>query len=57
LPSVTAAWLAVAVTAVLCGLLAGHLAACRIDGVRARRAAVAIAGLAALATVVKGLLS
>jgi uncharacterized protein len=57
LPSVPGAWLGVAVIAVLCGLLAGHLAARRIDGARARRAAVVIAGLAALATVVKGLLS
>lgn len=57
LPSVPSAWLVVEVAALLCGLLAGHLAAPRIDGTRARRAAVAIAGLAALATVVKGLLS
>jgi uncharacterized membrane protein YfcA len=56
LPPVPGAWLGVAVTAVLVGLLAGHLAARRIDGARARRAAIAIAGLAALATVVKGLL-
>lgn len=57
LPPVPAVWLGIAVTAVLCGLLTGHLAARRIDGARARRAAVAIAGLAAVATVVKGLLS
>jgi uncharacterized protein len=57
LPAVPGAWLRVAVIAVLCGLLAGHLAARRIDGARARRAAVAIAGLAALITVVRGLLS
>jgi hypothetical protein len=56
-PSVPVAWLGVAVTAVLCGLLTGQLAARRIDGARARRAAVGIAGLAALVTVVKGLLS
>ena len=56
-PSVSGAWLGAAATAVLCGLLAGHLAARRIDGARARRAAVVIAGLAALVTVVKGLLS
>jgi uncharacterized protein len=56
-PPVPGAWLAAAVAAVLCGLLAGQLAARRIDGVRARRAAIVIAGLAALATVVKGLLS
>lgn len=57
LPPVPAAWLGAAVAAVLCGLLTGHLAARRIDGARARRTAIAIAGLAALATVVKGLLS
>lgn len=57
LPPVPGAWLGVAVTAALCGLLAGHLAARRIDSARARRAAVAIAALAALVTVVKGLLS
>ncbi|MDR3036415.1 MAG: hypothetical protein LBV78_25525, partial [Kitasatospora sp.] len=57
LPPVPDTWLATAVTAVLCGLLAGHLAARRIDGARARRAAIAIAGLAALATVIKGLLA
>ena len=57
LPSVPGAWLGVAVPAVLCGLLAGQLAARRIDAARARRAAVAIAGLAALVTLVKGLLS
>lgn len=56
-PPVPGAWLGAAAAAVLCGLLAGHLAARRIDGARARRAAVAIAGLAALVTVVKGLLS
>jgi hypothetical protein len=37
--------------------MVGHLAARRIDGARARRAAVAIAGLAALATLARGLLS
>ena len=57
MPSVPGAWLGVAVPAVLCGLLAGQLAARRIDAARARRAAVAIAGLAALVTLVKGLLS
>jgi uncharacterized protein len=41
----------------LTNLLAGHLAAPRIDGARARRAAIIIAGLAALVTVAKGLLS
>lgn len=56
-PSFPSAWLCTAAAAVLCGLLAGHLAGGRIDGARARRAAVVIAGLAALATVVKGLLS
>jgi uncharacterized protein len=56
-PPVPAAWLGAAVAAVLCGLLAGHLAARRIDAVRARHAAVAVAALAALATVVKGVLS
>lgn len=56
-PRVPAAWLGVAVAAVLCGLLAGHLGASRIDAARARRAAVAIAALAALATVLKGALS
>ena len=56
-PAVPGAWLGAAVAAVLCGLLAGHLAARRIDGARARRAAVAVAGLAALITVVKGLFS
>jgi hypothetical protein len=57
LPSVPGAWPGAAAAAVLCGLLAGHLAARRIDGARARRVAIAIAGLAALATVVKGILS
>jgi uncharacterized protein len=56
-PSVPGAWVGAAAAAVLCGLLAGHLAARRIDGARARRAAVAIAALAAVATVVKGILS
>jgi uncharacterized membrane protein YfcA len=56
LPPVPAAWLGAAVAAVLCGLLAGHLAAHRIDGARARRVTIIIAGLAAVATVVKGLL-
>ncbi len=56
-PSFPSAWLGATAAAVLCGLLAGHLAGRRVDGARARRAAVAIAGLAALATVVKGLLS
>ena len=56
-PPVPGSWLGAAVAAVLCGLLAGHLAARRIDGARARRAAVAVAGLAALITVVKGLFS
>ena len=56
-PPVPGGWLAAAAAALLCGLLAGHLAAPRIDGARARRAAVVIAGLAALATAVKGLLS
>jgi len=57
LPSVPGAWLGAAAAAVVCGLLAGHLAARRVDGARARRVAIAIAGLAALATVVKGILS
>jgi len=57
LPQIPVAWLGAAVAAVLGGLLAGHLAARRINGERARRAAIAIAGLAALATVAKGLLS
>jgi hypothetical protein len=57
LPSVSGAWLGIAITAVLCGLVAGHLAARRVDGTRARRVAIAIAGLAALVTVAKGLLS
>ena len=57
LPPLPGTWLGVAVTAALCGLLAGHLAAHRVDGARARRAAIVIAALAALATVVKGLLS
>lgn len=56
-PPVSGTWLGAAVAAVLCGLLAGHLAARRIDGARARRAAVVVAGLAALVTVVKGLSS
>jgi uncharacterized protein len=56
-PSVPGAWVGAAAAAVLCGLLAGHLAARRIDSARARRAAVAIAALAAVATVVKGILS
>jgi uncharacterized protein len=56
-PPVPAAWLGAAVAAVLCGLLAGQLAACRIDSARARRAAVAVAALAALLTVVEGLFS
>lgn len=54
-PPVPGAWLAAAAAALLCGLLAGHFAARRIDGARARRAAVAVAGIAALVTVVKGL--
>jgi hypothetical protein len=57
LPAAPGAWLAVAVGAVLCGLLAGQLAARRVDAARARRAAIIFAGLAALVTVVKGLLS
>jgi uncharacterized membrane protein YfcA len=57
LPAVPGNWLAVAVAAVLCGLLAGQLAARRIDAARARRAAVVIAALAAMATVARGLLS
>lgn len=57
LPQVPGIWLGAAAAAVACGLLAGHLAARMVDGARARRAAIAIAGLAALATVVKGLLS
>lgn len=57
MPPIPGAWLGVAVTAVLCGLLAGQLAARRIDGARARRAAVCVAGLAAVVTVVKGCLS
>jgi uncharacterized protein len=56
LPPVPGTWLCAAVTAALCGMLAGHFAARRADAARARRAAVVIAGLAALATVVKGLL-
>jgi uncharacterized protein len=56
-PSVPGAWVGAAAAAVLCGLLAGHLAARRIDSARARRVAVAIAALAAVATVVKGILS
>jgi uncharacterized protein len=56
-PSIPGAWVGAAAAAVLCGLLAGHLAARRIDGARARRAAVTIAALAAVATVVKGILS
>ena len=56
-PPVPGGWLAATVAAVLCGLLTGHLAARRIDGARARRVAVAIAGLAALATVAHGLLA
>jgi uncharacterized protein len=39
LPSVPGAWLGAAAAAVLCGLLAGHLVARRIDSARARRSA------------------
>lgn len=56
-PQVPGAWLGTAVAAVLCGLLAGHFAARRIDAARARRAAIAVAAIAALVTVVEGLLS
>jgi uncharacterized protein len=57
LPAVPGSWLAVAIVAVLCGLLAGQFAARRVDAARARRAAIVIAAVAALATVVRGLLS
>lgn len=57
LPSFPAVWLAAAVAAALCGLSAGHLAARRVNADHARRAAIVLAALATLVTVIKGILA
>jgi hypothetical protein len=54
-PAVPLPWAGAAVVAVLCGLAAGHLAARRVDTARARHAAIILAALATLLTVIKGL--
>jgi len=54
-PRLTVAVLGTALAAVLCGLVAGQLATARITGPRARRAAICLAGLATLVTVLRGL--
>jgi len=54
-PRLTVAVLCTALAAVLCGLVAGQLATARITGPRARRAAICLAGLATLVTVLRGL--
>jgi uncharacterized protein len=56
LPPFPAGSLAATVAAALCGLAAGHLAARRVAAAHARRAAISLAALATLVTLVKGLL-
>lgn len=55
-PHFSPGWIGIAVAATLCGLIAGVFVAGRISPVLARRAAVTLAVLATLATVIKGLL-
>jgi len=55
LPPLPLAVLATALAAALSGLMAGHLAAARISGARVRHAAIGLAALATLATVIRGL--
>lgn len=57
LPPLPLLWLGAAVAAALCGLVAGHLLAPRIATGHARRAALTLAAIAALLTVVNGLRS
>lgn len=57
IPSLRVLWLLAAVAAAMGGLTAGHLLARRVNVGHARRAAIIIAALATVATVVHGCLS
>jgi uncharacterized protein len=56
-PHFSLGWIGIAVTATLCGLVAGVFVAGRISVALARRAAVTLAVLATLATAIKGFYS